>query len=92
MIDDYDFLKENHIYYMIPWVIAEDNYLGTSLIKNAKAKDNGLTFRPLKDTMTDTYNWWHSDAVTQVRRDKYMNDPNTILNREQEILEKWKSR
>lgn len=88
-IDDYDFLKENNIYYMIPWVIAEDNYLGTSLINNTKAKDNGLTFRPLKDTMTDTYNWWHSDAVTQERRDKYMNNPDTILNREQEVLEKW---
>lgn len=91
-IDDYDFLIENNIYYMIPWVMPTGNYAGTSKINNSKAIENGLTFRPLKETILDIYNWWHSDAVSRDRRNKFMSDPNSVLNREKEILEKWKVR
>ena len=88
-IDNYDFLKKNNIYYIVPWIIAEGNNVSSALISNKLALENGLTIRPLKESMTDIYNWWYSDAIPQERRDNVENDPKSILSREKSILEDW---
>ena len=64
---------------------------GSAKINNQKAKENGLTFRPLTTSIKDTYNWWISEAISQKQRDVVELDPNSILVREKSILEKWKA-
>ena len=90
-IDDYDFLQTQNIFYIIPWVIPLEDHQGSAKINNDKAKQNGLTFRPIADSVKDTYDWWNSAAISQEKRDEYELDPKSILAREKAILEKWKS-
>lgn len=89
-IDDYDFLEENNIQYIVPWIIPLGSQVGSAKINNQKAKANGLEFRPLVDTVKETFAWWNSAAVSQELRDKVEKDPNSILAREASIIKKWK--
>ncbi|MEL7120733.1 MAG: NAD-dependent epimerase/dehydratase family protein [Bacteroidota bacterium] len=89
-IDDYDFLKEKEIHYIVPWIMPTDKNKGSAKINNDKAIANGLSFTPLKKSVTDTYNWWMSDAVSQEQRDKVELNPKSVLVRERSILEEWK--
>ncbi|MEM6687555.1 MAG: NAD-dependent epimerase/dehydratase family protein [Bacteroidota bacterium] len=91
-IDDYDFLKENGIEYIVPWILPYPDLFGSAKINNEKAITNGLTFRALPQTVKDTYNWWNSDAVNQEQRDAVEQNPNSILAKEQAIIKKWKTR
>ncbi|MEM6719339.1 MAG: NAD-dependent epimerase/dehydratase family protein [Bacteroidota bacterium] len=91
-IDDYDFLQENGIEYIVPWIMPLPDLLGSAKINNDKAKNNGLTFRPLQKTVKDTYDWWNSEAVSQEQRDAVEKNPDSILAKEQSIIEKWKAR
>ena len=70
-VDDYDFLKKHNIHYIVPWILPEGNNLGSATISIKKGVENGLSYRPLKDTIKDTYNWWYSEALTPEKRDKY---------------------
>lgn len=90
-IDNYDFLKENGIPYLVPWIMPEGKNYGSSRATNSKAINAGLTFRPLKISMKDIYQWWNSDALTDKRRAKLEADPNGLLMREKSIIEKWKN-
>lgn len=90
-IDDYEFLKENKVHYIVPWIPSEGNNYGSAMINNSKAIQNGLTFRNITDTVRETHDWWYSDALTDERRAKYEMNPDTVLQREQSILEKWKA-
>ncbi|WP_299278605.1 NAD-dependent epimerase/dehydratase family protein [uncultured Psychroserpens sp.] len=89
LIDDYEFLKNNGIYYMIPWVMPEGDHYGSARIAHQKSIDAGLTYRDLKTTIKDTYDWWKSDAVSQERRTAYENDVNSVLNKEKNLLSEW---
>ena len=89
-VDDYNFLKENNVYYIVPWIIEDKYEYGSALIDNSKAKENGLTFRNLNTSIKETYDWWYSDALTQEQRDKFEKNPQTTFFKEQEILKKWK--
>ncbi|MEQ8425883.1 MAG: NAD-dependent epimerase/dehydratase family protein [Cyclobacteriaceae bacterium] len=89
-IDDYQFLKDNGVSYIIPWIMPEGDYYGSARISNQRAIKSGLTFRDLKETLTDTYEWWNSDVLTQERRDQFEQKPESILIREQSIIESWK--
>lgn len=90
MVDDYEFLLANKVYYAVPWVIPVGDNYGSSRSSSQKAQDTGLTYRPLNDTVKDTYNWWNSDAVSAERKEKYANNPMEFSNREQELLTLWK--
>lgn len=90
-IDDYDFLKENNVPYIVPWIMPIENNKNSARVNNNKAKKNRLTLRPLADSIKDTYNWWYSDAVTQKQRDEVELNPKSILAREKSIIEKWKA-
>jgi 2'-hydroxyisoflavone reductase len=89
MVDDYKFLKDNQIYYAVPWIMPLGNNYGSSRSSNKRAIKAGLTFRPLKESVKDTYNWWNSDAVAKDRKEKYTNDPKSLINREKELLANW---
>jgi nucleoside-diphosphate-sugar epimerase len=87
-VDDYDFLTENKVFSMVPWVIPTGNNLGHLTISNARAKAAGLGFRPISTTVRDTLAWW--STVPEERR----NAPHFALTPEQEatLLAAWKGR
>jgi len=89
-IDDVDFLQENGIIGIQPWVIQLPQYAGMSMSDNTKAIKSGLTFRPLARTVMDTHEWWYSDAVDQDRRDNILDGERSMMRMEKDILEKWK--
>lgn len=90
-IDDYGFLEQNEIYYIVPWIMPSGNNRDSAKISNVHAVKNGLKFRPIQESVKDIYNWWHSDAVSQEQRDKISANAESILNREAEIIKKWKA-
>ncbi len=91
-VDDYDFLMENKVPYLVPWIMPTGNNAGSSLINNEKAIANGLTFRPLTTSISDTHSWWYSDALTEERRQEFEGNPDGVLAREASILAAWKEK
>lgn len=91
-IDDYDFLKEQGIEYIVPWILPTGDHQGSAKINNEKAINNGLQFRPLQETFKDTHDWWNSAAVSQEQRDEVEQNPDSVLGREQSIIAQWKAR
>ncbi|MEL6592930.1 MAG: NAD-dependent epimerase/dehydratase family protein [Bacteroidota bacterium] len=91
-IDDFDFLKENNVIGIQPWVIQLPEYAGMSMSDNQKAIAADLQFRPLSETVQATKDWWYSDAVTQERRDNILKGERSFYKTEKEVLEKWKAR
>lgn len=89
-IDDYEFLQENNVHYIVPWIMPEGNNYGSARINNQRGIENGLTFRNLKESIKDTYQWWTSDALTDERRNKFELKSNSILSREKSIIENWR--
>lgn len=90
VIDDAQFLKDNGVPYLVPWIMPEGNNYGSSRSSNKKAKKAGLTFRELKVSIEDTHDWWYSKALNDERRNKFEQKPDSILLREKSILENWK--
>lgn len=91
-IDDMEFLQENGLIGIQPWVIQLPEYAGMSRSDNSRAIESGLTFRPLAETVRATTEWWYSDAVSQERRDNILNGERSLMKREKEILAKWRER
>ena len=91
MVDDYDFLNENNLPYLVPWIMPTGNNQGTALINNKHSLANGLTLTPLATTVKDTHDWWYSDALTEERRQKFEGNPRVLLNREKELIKAWKA-
>ena len=89
-VDDYEFLKANNVPYLVPWIMPEGKNYGTARINNEKAVKNGLTFRPLKKTIRDIYDWWLS--LPEERRLAYEEKPDSVMVRERDILDKWANR
>ncbi len=89
-VNDYEFLKNHKVHYIVPWIMPVGNNKGSALIDNTKAVANGLTFRDIKETVVDVHAWWNSAALTQERRDEFEKKKDTVLFREQEILKAWK--
>ena len=88
-IDDISFLEKNNIIGIQPWVIQLPEYAGMSMSDNSRAIEAGLKFRSLSETVRDTSEWWHSDLVSQERRDNILNGENSLMQREKHIIEKW---
>ena len=89
-IDDYDFLYQNQIPYLIPWIPPTGKNYGSARVNNQKAVKHGLTFRDITQTISDTYQWWYSSAVTDESRRKFETDPKSLLIREKSVIKKWK--
>lgn len=92
MIPDYDFLKEQNIPYIVPWIMPVDDNYGSARANNDHAVANGLTFRPLAQTCMDVLSWWYSDAITDERRARLTEGPQSIMAREADIIAAWRSR
>ena len=71
--------------------MTDEKHFGSARISNIKAINNGLTFRNLNTSVKEVYNWWNSDSITQERRDLLEKNQRSVLLREKEIIEKWKS-
>jgi len=91
-IDDFDFLLENGIIGLQPWVIQLPEYAGMSKTDTRKAIESGLSYRSLTDTVQATKKWWYSDAVSQKRRDNILNGERSFMKREKDLLEKWRNK
>ena len=91
-IDDLEFLQENGLIGIQPWVIQLPEYAGMSKSDNSKAIAADLTFRSLSETVKATKEWWYSEAVSQERRENILNGERSLMRREKEILKKWKAR
>lgn len=89
-VDDYKFLEENGVYYIVPWILEDEYGYGSARIDNSKAKENGLTFRNLNTSIKETHDWWYSDALTNKIRDTFEKNTESVFYKEQEILKKWK--
>ena len=96
IVDDHEFLQEHRLRFAIPWILPAGDQYGSLRINMDKAKAAGLTFRPVAETARDTLEWWHSDAVTEERRQQAWSGARGgfPLNpeREAEILAAWKRR
>lgn len=91
-IDDYDFLIKQGIFYIIPWIMPDKMNYGSARINNEFSTKMGLTFRDIKNSIKETYNWWYSDQLTDKRRTEFEQKKSSILVREQEIIKLWKER
>jgi len=91
-IDDQQFLQDNGIIGIQPWVIQLPKFEGMSKSDNRKAIASGLTFRSLAETVETTKEWWYSDVVSQKRRENILTNERSFMKREKDILKKWKQR
>ncbi|MCK0109359.1 NAD-dependent epimerase/dehydratase family protein [Flavobacteriaceae bacterium S0825] len=89
-VDDYEFLKANKVPYLVPWIMPEGNNYGSARANIDKALAAGLTYRDLPTSIRETYNWWHSDGVTDEIRQKFEGNTKNVFNREAEIIAAWK--
>ena len=89
-IDDYEFLKANKVPYLVPWIMPEGNNYGSARANSDKAIAAGLTYRDLKNSIKETYDWWNSDSVPEDMRQKFEGDSTKVYNREAEIIAAWK--
>jgi 2'-hydroxyisoflavone reductase len=92
MIPDYEFLQEHGVGYSIPWIRPTGDNYGSARVNNQSAIANGLTFRPLADSVRDIHDWWYSDAVQQERRERMESGPRSLMAREAEIIAAWRAR
>jgi len=87
-IEDYEFLRENRVVWAIPWLMPTDDNLGSQRIDISRAKEAGLTFRPIAVTATDTLEWYRSLSA-----EDQANPPMVIpREHEQEVLAAWRAR
>ena len=91
-IDDYEFLRENRVRFVIPWIMPIEEYVGSARINIDRALAKGLTHRPLCTTATDVLRWWHSDAVPDERRRNLVEGQRSLMRREPEVLAAWRDR
>ncbi len=92
-VSDYDFLENQYkILDMVPWIMPTGENAGSALVNNDLAVANGLTFRPLAQSVMDIYEWWESDAVTEERRQKMIAGEDAVMKKEPEILKAWAKR
>jgi len=86
---DTDFLEENEVAAwsdMPVWVPLEGDDAGHPYVNIDRALKEGLTFRPISETVRGTLDWWNT--VSQERKDKDMRSGLTA-EREAELLAKW---
>lgn len=91
-IPDYDFLNKQNVPYSIPWVMPTNDHYGTSRISNNFAVSNGLTYRPLAESCREITDWWYSDVVSEERRQKMLAGPESLMTREKDVLQAWKTK
>ena len=89
-MDDYEWLRENRLGAVIPWMIPLGDEIGHMRINVDKALGAGLTLRPMARSVFDVIDWWHSDAVSDEVREntRFPLTPE----REAELIAAWSAR
>lgn len=90
-IDDYDFLAEHGVRFRIPWIPPIGNNYGSARADISHALANGLRFRPLATSVSDTYEWWASEAVSDEEKAR-LTGPESVMGREPDIIAAWRAR
>lgn len=91
-VDDFDFLKENGVFFLCPWILPDKEVKGMPYTDTSAAIAAGLTFRPLADTIRTLYNWWISDDVPEERRTNLAAGENAFQAKEADLIKAWKQR
>jgi 2'-hydroxyisoflavone reductase len=89
-VDDYEFLQQHRLFFIVPWVLLDGPQLGYTSLNIDRALAHGLTMRSLAETHLDVRDWWLSDRVPAQRRES-VRFPLTP-EREAEVLAAWKAR
>lgn len=89
--NDFDFLIENDVHYLCPWILPREKFAGMPHSNNQRAIEAGLTFSPLAKTVRDLYDWWISDAVPADRREKMASGEHAFQAKEAEVIAAWNS-
>lgn len=91
-VDDYDFLSEHGVPFICPWVMPTGNYYGMGLCTNHKAIEQGLTFRPLANTIESIQKWKLDGGISEERIKNMISGENSVMSKEAAVLKAWKSR
>ncbi len=91
-VTDYDFLRENRVGSMLPWLMPTGEYEGSARINIEHSKANGLTLRSLAESTVDVLDWWDSDAVTDEQRSNLIDGERGMMRREADIIAAWEGR
>lgn len=91
-VNDFAFLKSKSIFDAVPWIMPEGENYGSARVNNARAIENGLTFRPLNTSVTDIYEWWTSGAVSAERMERLTRGQQSLMTREADVLREWRER
>lgn len=92
MINDHEFLETHGILDQVPWIMPVGDNAGSALVNNARAISNGLTFTALAESVRDIYDWWHSEAVTEERRNKLVSGNASLMKKEKDLIAEWRKR
>jgi 2'-hydroxyisoflavone reductase len=57
-----DFLVENGLQYMVPWVAPRGDFIGVNSVSTKRAVEAGLTYRPLAVTARENLEWWYEQS------------------------------
>lgn len=92
MIDDHAFLEKHGILDQVPWIMPVGDNAGSALVNNTWSISHGLSFTPLAESVRDIYNWWHSEAVTEERRNRLVSGDRSLMKKEKEVIAEWRNR
>ena len=90
-VDDYEFLRANRMTYAIPWMIPEGDNEYHLQINNRKAFAAGLTFRPIAETVRDTWATWPA-RLKELQPGQQPNFRWITPEKEAQVLAEWKAR
>jgi len=90
-VDDYAFLEAHDVFALVPWIMPVGDNYGSARVDGSRAVAAGLTYRPLAESMRDTYAWWHGDGVSEERRQRLVSGEHAFMAREPALLAAWKA-
>ncbi len=87
-VDDYDLLAKEGLDGIVPWILARGNDLGHTTIRTTRSFENGLTCRPVADTVRDTLAWFKGLPAERQSSAKWV----PTAEKERELLAAWARR
>lgn len=91
-VDDHDFLASRGIHDAVPWIMPTGENYGSARVNNTHGISNGLTFRPLAESIRDILEWWDSGVIAPERVDALVSSDTSLMQRESSLLREWESR
>ena len=88
-ISDYDLLKKYNVLDAIPWIMPIENNFGSAKINFDLAIENGLSLRPLAESIRSIHEWWNSGVISKERMEKLVG-PESLKGKESKLISEWK--